>query len=281
MARKLKDLVDLFEYSDYREYINAIIKELKATEDFSYRSFAKELGVRGHSYLHMILKGDRRLGPDGIVKVGLGLGLNKKEFTYFEVLVEFTQTKDLIKKDELYRKLLEAGRAGTAKDLELQKYDYLSNWLNVTLREIFASEHRHLSPSRLAEALGVERSDVRESIKLLEKLKLIEKDGKSYRAVDGALKIISQPGSALLRNYHREMLEQARHALDRLDVKKRYLSGLSIGLSKRDYEEVCQRIKDFRHELLARYGDTQEVEEIYHLNLQLFPLTQISKEEQK
>jgi uncharacterized protein (TIGR02147 family) len=71
----------------------------------------------------------------------------------------------------------------------------------------------------------------------------------------------------------REMGEFAVKALD-LPLSERDMSGLTMGLTRRAYEKIRKEIADFRRRIVAIASEDDETEQVYRLNLQLFPLSE-------
>ena len=71
----------------------------------------------------------------------------------------------------------------------------------------------------------------------------------------------------------RQMGEFAVKALD-LPLSERDMSGLTMGLTRRAYEKIRKEIADFRRRIVAIASEDDETEQVYRLNLQLFPLSE-------
>jgi uncharacterized protein (TIGR02147 family) len=69
------------------------------------------------------------------------------------------------------------------------------------------------------------------------------------------------------------MGEFAVKALD-LPLSERDMSGLTMGLTRRAYEKIRKEIADFRRRIVAIASEDDETEQVYRLNLQLFPLSE-------
>ena len=86
--------MDIFAFSDYREYLKAYYAEQKSKKpQFSYRFFARLAGLGSASYLRMVIDGERNISPVTINKFARAIKLSKEERIYFETLVLYTQTK--------------------------------------------------------------------------------------------------------------------------------------------------------------------------------------------
>jgi uncharacterized protein (TIGR02147 family) len=75
-------------------------------------------------------------------------------------------------------------------------------------------------------------------------------------------------------NYHRTMLERAIRALDELSREERDISTLTLCVAASAVEDLKERVRAFRRELLAFAEDDPHPERVIQVNFQIFPLTQ-------
>ena len=52
------------------------------------------------------------------------------------------------------------------------------------------------------------------------------------------------------------------------------MSGITMGLTRRAYERIKKELADFRRRIVAIASEEDETEQVYRLNLQLFPLSE-------
>jgi len=75
------------------------------------------------------------------------------------------------------------------------------------------------------------------------------------------------------REMQRQMGEFAVKALD-MPLSERDMSGLTLGLTRNAYERIRKEIADFRRRIVAIATEDEETEQVYRMNLQLFPLSE-------
>ena len=75
------------------------------------------------------------------------------------------------------------------------------------------------------------------------------------------------------RDMQRQMGEFAVKALD-LPLSERDMSGLTLGLTRHAYERIRKEIAEFRRRVVAIATEDDETEQVYRMNLQLFPLSE-------
>ena len=69
------------------------------------------------------------------------------------------------------------------------------------------------------------------------------------------------------------MGELALNTLDKVPVTERNFSTLTLGLTEKSYQKILKELVYFRRKIIALATNEDEVERVYELNLQLFPLT--------
>ena len=80
-----------------------------------------------------------------------------------------------------------------------------------------------------------------------------------------------------MRGMHRQMAELATPALD-LPKDERNFSGVTMGVSKETYGRIVDVLDECRKKIIAIAAEDKNIEQVYRLNLQLFPLTKNVKE---
>jgi uncharacterized protein (TIGR02147 family) len=78
-----------------------------------------------------------------------------------------------------------------------------------------------------------------------------------------------------IRGLHRQMGELALEAIEGVSQDERHFSGLTLGVTHAAYEKIVKRIAEFRKEIIAIATEEPETDEVYRLNMQFFPVTNI------
>ena len=79
-----------------------------------------------------------------------------------------------------------------------------------------------------------------------------------------------------VRGLHRQMGEFALDAIENVPQDERHFSGLTIGITREAYEQIVQRIAEFRKDIIAIATRDSATDEVYRLNVQFFPMTKKS-----
>ena len=72
---------------------------------------------------------------------------------------------------------------------------------------------------------------------------------------------------------NREMADLAKEALDKIDVRERNISGVTIGVDDATLARISEEVNNCRKRIIALANECKDINQVYRLNLQLFPLT--------
>ena len=125
---------------------------------------------------------------------------------------------------------------------------------------------------RLAPA--VQPKKVKKAMELLAKLGLVErKEDGSWQASSTFIHTGPDVQSLLIPKFHQSMTRLAEEAITRFPKDERYFSSSTVSLSEKTYHEIIALIRATRQEVLKKVGEDPDPDRVYHLNMQLFPLT--------
>lgn len=273
--------VSVFEYKDYRKFINDWYhhhKELNSS--FSYRSFSKHAGFNSSNFFMLVMQGKRNLTESSIKNMMKGLRLNKQEQEFFRNLVFFNQAKTHEDKDFYYKKLLQSKKYRQIKPIERERYEYYSNWYHPVVRELVVSSDFDGTPEWIAQRItpSITPAQAAKSIDLLENLGFIESSGiGKWKQASTIVSTGPQISSVVVHNYHKELLDLSKEVMDRISMKDRDVSALTLGVKRERIAEIIEKIREFRKEILKMASTDAEPEEVAQLNIQFFPVTRCRK----
>ena len=72
------------------------------------------------------------------------------------------------------------------------------------------------------------------------------------------------------------MGEFALDAIEGVPQDERHFSGLTLGITREAYQEIVQKIAEFRKEIIEIATRESATVEVYRLNVQFFPMTKKS-----
>ncbi len=270
--------VSIFDYVDYRFFLSDYFNhQKKASRGFSHRSFALKAGV-AVSTLKDILSRRQNLTVSTMQKYAAAMELNSKEIQYFECLVGFNNSSTNSEKNRFFGEMVRLRGRSNVKFLNSQQYEYFSQWYHPVVRELVTHAGLGCDPEAIAKCIvpSVNIPKIKKSINLLKNLNLIYQDSEgSWHASDKVISSEYEIQSMALKNYHLGMLQRAAEALEKCPKEEREFQGLTISASSATLARMKERFRSFTDELLSMAASENEpAEEVYQINLQMFPLTQ-------
>lgn len=269
----------IVEYSDFRQYMLDYYEERKRRSVFSWREFSKIAGFTSSSYMKVVCDGKSKLSRIGVERTGAAMGLVGFEMEYFRAMVEFGQAATEEKKKAAYENMLAIAKVHKVRVLEGDLFEFYDSWQNPVVREL-APLMPGATPGEIAKKCYPEISaaEVQQSLNFLTKAGLLKKAGDSS-FVQAETSITGTPDATrlALRGMHRQMSKLATPALD-LPVEQRNFSGVTMGVSRESYERIVKVLDECRRQIIAIAADDKDIDQVYRLNLQLFPLTKNVKE---
>ena len=175
MNTKKEKKISIFTYEDFRKFLEDKFNELKAEKPvYSYRYFSKKAGFASPNFLKLVILGERNLTKESIQKFSNALGLNQKEYEYFENLVFLNQSKTMQEKRFYFENLSKNKKFLLIKKLEKLQYDYYSIWYVPVIREMIELTSFINDDHWIAENIKptIKPSEVRKAIKILKDLKI-------------------------------------------------------------------------------------------------------------
>lgn len=266
----------VFDYTDYRRYLQDYYAWAKQNRrGFSHRSFLADAGMAGPTYLKRVMEGHHDLTKVSVPKFAKALQLEPVEAEYFDALVGFNQATTPADKDRYFKRLMDARPARSQATLERTQYDYYEHWYNIAIREMLAFLPYRNNAGEFARLLTppVPPGKVKKAVELLQSLGLLTQGADGLRASKALLKTDPSMESLFLPRFHQSMAKLGVEALDRFPKTERYFSGTTVSVSQQTYEVIIEKIRGLRREILEHVQADPSPKRVYHLNMQLFPLT--------
>ena len=269
----------IIEYSDFRQYMRDYYEERKRRSAFSWREFSKITGFSSCSYMKVVCDGKSKLSKIRVERVGAAMGLAGFEMEYFRAMVQYGQAESAEAKKDAFRKMLAVAKVHKVRVLEGDLFAYYDSWRNPVVREL-APLMPGATPGDMAKMCYNETSaqEVRESLDFLTRSGLLKKtDGDIFELAETSVTGTPDATRLAMRGMHRQMAELATPALD-LPKDERNFSGVTMGVSKETYGRIVDVLDECRKKIIAIAAEDKNIEQVYRLNLQLFPLTKNVKE---
>ena len=213
-----------------------------------------------------------------IEKFAEGMRLSKKEKRYFELIVLFNQTDDLQTKAIYFGEMMSLKiSSGKSHDLEREKFNFLSKWYVVAIYVLIDIREFDPDPYWISKRLGgkITSSQAKEALEDLLKLGMIHIDIHGhYSQIAGSVTVQDDTKSIAVFDYHKSMIRLASEALRLKNQSTREMNGATIAIPRDKLPELKERIRAFRKEINRLASSFENPDDVYQLNIQLFPLTE-------
>jgi uncharacterized protein (TIGR02147 family) len=273
--------VRIFEYLDYRDFLRARYQARKQENpSFSYRYIASKIGLDSGT-ITRILKGTRNLDPEMAGALARVFHLTDHEKEYFQALVLFCQAKSPTEKNLFLEKVLRL-RGSKVRTLEERQYEFYRKWYYPALRELLNFYPTDGNAQKLAKMLrpAITPQEAKDAVRLLQDIGLIEKDEKgTFRLTEMLISSGESIRSVFIHNLQSSMAELAAKALFDVEPHERDYSGLTLSLSPKGFQDIKDMVKVFRRDVLERARKDMDVNGVYQMNFQFFPLSRLHVQE--
>lgn len=267
----------IFEYLDYRLYLNDYYLEKKKISKFSFREFSRMAGFTSPVFIKLVIEGKSNISNSSVGKLSKALGLVKTERSYFENLVMFDQAKNIDEKMKYLEKLKKSTSAIKSYVLTDEHFEYFSQWYHAVVLELLNTMEFRGDYGKLANTIHppIKVAEVEQSIQLLKRLGLAEE------GENGALRVtrqfVSTAGISMqalaVKNTQRKMAHLAADAIDSTLPRERDISGVSVGISQEGFNKAREELARCRERLLEIAAEDKLSNRVFRVNLHLFPLS--------
>lgn len=277
----------VIEYINYRDCIRDFYEERKARKGFSWASFAESAGIKSPVFLQYVCEGKKNLGERTAPQVASAMGLAGFESTFFCNLVALDNAKNESDKKEILESIAELARIHKVKPVTAEEYQFFKSWKNSLVREL-APCMDGANPKEISRATRyrVKTGEVREILEFLQEAGYLTQDGQgNYRQADRSLRMGSDARNnasktvqkAIAHDLQVQMAELAVDALKNDPAQGRNVTGLTLGITREAYGQIVEELAQCRRRIVAIATESAKTEEVYRLNMQLFPLTSLGE----
>jgi len=250
-------------------------EERKRTGAFSWREFAKRAGFKSPNYLKLVCEYKSSLSLVKMEQAARAMDLAGYELAYFKEMVKFgNAVKDSARKAAL----LEMDRIACehkVRTVDADAFRFYDSWKNPAIREL-APMMPGAKPLEMAKACNQEISaeEVRDSLAFLVKTGFLKRESENTYAQTEKTVIGSKESVPIaIRAMHKEMVSLAGIAIDKFPVDERHITGVTLGLCEEAYARISQELDLFIRKVTNIAAEYENINQVYRLNLQLFPLT--------
>ncbi len=268
-------------YVSYRKYIIDWFNfKKKHRVGFSYRRFSNLLGLKSPNFMQLVLSGERNLSPELANKTAIKLGLTPDQQKYFLAMVQFEQSKNSEEQIELEKIMLVEKKKLITSNLEKARYEILSCWYHMLVRELVFLPNFEPSGDFISKALNglISKDEADNSFKLLVEAGFIKMDDKGiYRSVEASIDTGDLTFSrSLMQTVHAQTLLAWGSNLEKLGPVEQELGVLHIPISTQKLPELRDRIRKFQDELIGWLCDENNPDRVIQVGTYMIPFSNIS-----
>jgi uncharacterized protein (TIGR02147 family) len=257
-----------------------LARKMSRNASFSLRAFARDLGV-SHTYLSLVLNGKKSLSLKKVIQFSQLLQLDEREASLFMKAgtreargraAQKARTSSLRPGKQARKQIEEEEKYF---EFEVDRFRLLCDWYHVPILELTYTKDFQSDPIWIARRLSISPEQARNAIDRLKRLGLLEECGGKLSKTQAKLSIAPKGFEKAVRDYHQQMLTKASEILesgDPEDFEARDITASCMAIDPAKLPEARKKIDAFRRSML-RYLANGESSEVYHLNVQLFPVT--------
>jgi uncharacterized protein (TIGR02147 family) len=268
---------DIFEYLDYKEYLQELFKYTKTSKKaLSQRYISSKVGSSSVGWFGDIIKGRRRLMGEYIPKLAFVFELKPREEEYLDLLCQFANAENHLSRDRIYNRILYNTKC-KPEVLSYESLEYFKYWWHAAIREIIVAEGFNGNAKTLAKRLipSVSLEEVEASILLQEKLGFLKKvAGGCFEAAQAHLTKDNSTAAVHFYNYFKSNAQVGLLALDNFPKEERDFSSLTLTLDEEQFEEVRNEVTILRDKIRNLSQKQTKKGRVFQCLFQVFPLSQ-------
>ncbi len=232
-----------------------LVRRKRLNSQYSMRSFANFLEM-DNSTLSKILNSKRAVGTKLAIKILKKFHLNEDKI---EEIIKFQKMEG----DEFV-------------PLSSEAYSMISDWYYYGILELIRLDEFIGNTAWIADRLNIPIDQASEAIKRLIEYKFIEIDDQGkWIDLTGGNTTHLEKGSTTgaKRNHQKEIMKMGIEAIDYVPIEKRSHTSLTFAVDTEKIDEAKDLITKFRRDMAKLLSDGKKRDEVYHLGIQLYPIT--------
>lgn len=246
-----------------REYLqDALIQGRLRNPSYSLRALAQKAGL-SPSALSEILNGKRRVTSDRAKKILSKLGTAPE------------------RTDSILQSLDHTSCEKPQQQLSIDQFYLIADWYHFAILSLAETEDFVDDPQWISNRLNVPTAQVAKALERLERMGALIRDKKGRLIASGQQ--LSTPDEIAhrgLKQQHAEVLELCRQSLETHSITQRDFLGVTMTLDPADIPLAKKLLREFVGKFCNRLEQGRK-KEVYRLNLQFIPLTEVKEGEIK
>lgn len=215
--------------------------------------------------------------------LGLSAGRLSEIFNGKRPLTEQTADRLLVRlgySPEQRSKVLKKNSSAEWKQTHVSEdvFQTIADWQHFAIMSLLRTDNFDPAPKAIAARLGISIVEARSALTRLERLGLIVRDGETLTRTTVDLATSHGVESGALRQSHKQSLEQSIQCLQDVPLTLRDITSQTMAIDPALLPLAKVEIVKF-HQAMGALLECGKKTEVYNLNIQLVPVTKISKKE--
>lgn len=263
----------LHEATDYRPWLRQALKDLRRRHPSrTSRALAEILDI-DPAHLSRVLAGRKHIATRHVPELCKFLKLSRPDGRYLEALVRCNTATEPTEASRHFL-AMQAMRGAYQRTLQDDAHDYFRSWIHPVMRTLLSLvEFRGLGWIRLASLFRrkITPDQAQESVELLLRLGLLESDARGIlRPSPGTVSSGENWLGQAVHEFQRQTLALSAELLETQPREERDISTLTLPSSRQRMDELRDKIRQFRQELMTWARDLPEEDCVVQMNIQLF-----------
>ncbi len=162
----------------------------------------------------------------------------------------------------------------SARELTLddEVFAMMSHWIHLAILSLMETKGFKSNAGWIGRRLGEPAPRVLQALERLELLGFIKQENGVYVLSTGPTQTKTDVASRAVREYHRHALTKILNEVDDIPLEARDIQSMTLAIDSTRIPVAKQLIASFR-KTLGDFLESGERNEVYHLNIQLFPVS--------
>ncbi len=266
----------IFEYGDFRSFLRDFHGSRQMGHArFSWRAIAQRANLGNPNFLRQVMLGEKNLSEKTIEAVGRAVGLLGPELEYWIHLVRFCQASEGVQKKHCRLELSQMRGSVCPVEISSGFSEYYGHWFIPAVRELITLFDFKDDYALLARSLkpSIREDEARLAVRVLRRYRFIERNSEGrWVQTHRALRSGSPRHRKSLVKYHCDMLEKAAHALETWKKDRRYVVGMTLGVSRTCFRMILAEAEKFKNRVALLVQNDSQSDTVMQIALQVFPV---------
>jgi uncharacterized protein (TIGR02147 family) len=227
---------------------------------YSQRAFARLIEVNA-GRLTQYFAGDRLVSKAAAQRIGAKLNLDREQQDYFSYLCEFDQREK---------------RSPNPRQLQDDELALIVEWYHFAILSLVSTKDFQFDFGWIADRLGITKAMVQSSWERLVRIGMVQVDEGQVTLNETLTTTTSDIPNKFIMLSHQDSLRQIVDHLPKVPTEKRDVTSITLAVDSKKIKEAKNMIRTFRRKL-AGFLSQGKKDEVYTINVQLFPLTKAKK----